>query len=305
MRTRLCNATDEEKLLEAVKCTAETESKSSSGNLETSSEVFQVEESTKYLRDRLKEAGDDELLNEDKKDDIEVKEDGFVQPIDKRKDVFEANEDGGEKSPSEDNLGKMSPGEDEQVGISPNDDKEVGISPSENQLGENWPSEYKQGFVDANTDGDKSPSGDMTDTIKRSKKEDGDELPSNENEDGVDKLHSENEKDMVEKVKKEEGDELLSKENEDGGDKSSTENEKGMVEVVKKDIAKLSEDGERSPSHNEKNTIIGVNTVDDDGLSCGKKDDIEGKKDDGQYLQSEGGNEMCILAGDNMHGIII
>jgi len=74
MRTRLCNAEDEEKLLQKVQdvATVEDPSKSSLSEGVHVAGVFEVDESTKHLRDRLKYAGDDELLNEDV---TEVKDD--------------------------------------------------------------------------------------------------------------------------------------------------------------------------------------------------------------------------------------
>jgi hypothetical protein len=74
MRSRLCNAEDEEKLLEKVQDVAivEDPSKTTSSDGVHAAGVFEVDESTKHLRDRLKYAGDDELLNEDMKDDTEV-----------------------------------------------------------------------------------------------------------------------------------------------------------------------------------------------------------------------------------------
>jgi len=75
MRTRLCNAVDEEKLLRSVRCTIVPPSATpavENGN-KSKAELFEVEESTKYLLDRLKDAGDEELLNEER-NDLEMKE---------------------------------------------------------------------------------------------------------------------------------------------------------------------------------------------------------------------------------------
>ena len=75
MRTRLCNAEDEEKLLNTVKCTAIPEKISDSATAEGfQADVLEIEESTKTLCDRLKNAGDMELLNEEKKDEDVAKE---------------------------------------------------------------------------------------------------------------------------------------------------------------------------------------------------------------------------------------
>jgi hypothetical protein len=103
MRTRLCNAADEDQLLQTVKCTAavKTASKSIITEGVQTTGIFEVDESTKYLRDRLKDAGDDELLHEDKKDDTEVKEeDDEKLTIGDTKDKAQANEEDDKKLPN-------------------------------------------------------------------------------------------------------------------------------------------------------------------------------------------------------------
>lgn len=103
MRTRLCNAADEEQLLQTVKDTAAVKTASKSIKTEgiQTTGIFGVDESTKYLRDRLKDAGDDELLHEDKKADTEVKEedDEKLTSVD-MKDKATANEDDDERLPN-------------------------------------------------------------------------------------------------------------------------------------------------------------------------------------------------------------
>ena len=66
MRTRLCNGEDEEKLLEAVKETANIE--------QLTQTIVREAESFKQLSERLKAAGDEELLNDEKEDRVEGKE---------------------------------------------------------------------------------------------------------------------------------------------------------------------------------------------------------------------------------------
>jgi hypothetical protein len=98
MRTRLCNAVDEEKSLQAVRDTAAFQSALESNDGVHTTRKFEVEESTRHLRDRLKCAGDDELLNDDKKDDFEVKGDSGKLSNDDKKDEIKANEGDDEKS---------------------------------------------------------------------------------------------------------------------------------------------------------------------------------------------------------------
>ena len=83
MRTRLCNAADEAKLLDSVKSTAikETDVKTIENELGEKNDTYKIEESTNHLSDRLKDAGDNELLEEDKEGDTAVQEDG-EKPID-------------------------------------------------------------------------------------------------------------------------------------------------------------------------------------------------------------------------------
>lgn len=71
MRTRLCNAEDEEKLLGTVKDTAAAKSSTATDTVPVADTV-KPDDPTKHLYDRLKDAGE-ELLNEEKKDDA-VKE---------------------------------------------------------------------------------------------------------------------------------------------------------------------------------------------------------------------------------------
>lgn len=104
MRTRLCSAADEEQLLQTVKDTAAVKTASKSIKTEgvQTTGVFGVDESTKYLRDRLKDAGDDELLHEDKKDDTEVKEeDDEKLTTGDMKDKATAKEDDDKRLPND------------------------------------------------------------------------------------------------------------------------------------------------------------------------------------------------------------
>jgi len=105
MRTRLCNATDEENLLRSVQDTAVaiTSKPTITGGNQKEANVFEVEDATKYLRERLKYAGDEELLRADKKDSVEVNEDGGDEILSAdKKDSDNVNEDGGEEVLSED-----------------------------------------------------------------------------------------------------------------------------------------------------------------------------------------------------------
>jgi len=101
MRTRLCNAADEEKMLQTVKDTAaaKTALKATATEGVQIAAVSEVDESTKHLLDRLKCAGDEELLNEDKKDDLKVEEDDNEKlPNDDKKDeAKKANMDNDER----------------------------------------------------------------------------------------------------------------------------------------------------------------------------------------------------------------
>uniref|UniRef100_A0A7S4EEL1 DUF6824 domain-containing protein n=1 Tax=Pseudo-nitzschia australis TaxID=44445 RepID=A0A7S4EEL1_9STRA len=105
MRTRLCDAGDEEKLLESVKCTIipsrAKPAVEEGGKIQA--DVSEMEESTKHLLERLKDAGDEELLNDVKKDDDKVKEDNPEEPAskDSNSDTM-VNENIGENLPSED-----------------------------------------------------------------------------------------------------------------------------------------------------------------------------------------------------------
>ena len=80
MRTRLCNGEDEEKLLETVKETANVE--------QSTQTIVREAESFKQLSERLKAAGDEELLN----DEIEDRAEGKEASEEKKDDTeFEAN----------------------------------------------------------------------------------------------------------------------------------------------------------------------------------------------------------------------
>ena len=69
MRTRMCNGEDEETLLEAVRETANVE-QSTKSHFVPAAATFREDESFKQLSERLKAAGDTELLDDDKKDVI-------------------------------------------------------------------------------------------------------------------------------------------------------------------------------------------------------------------------------------------
>ena len=75
MRTRLCDAEDEEKLLRSVRCTIIPESPEPSvvgdGDNKREKGVFGgMEETTQHLVERLKDAGDEEWLSEDRADNV-------------------------------------------------------------------------------------------------------------------------------------------------------------------------------------------------------------------------------------------
>ncbi len=72
MRTRLWNGEDEEKLLEAVRETANVKQS-------TQTDFVREAESVEQLSDRLKAAGDEELLNDEKEDQEEKKDDVAVE----------------------------------------------------------------------------------------------------------------------------------------------------------------------------------------------------------------------------------
>ena len=78
MRTRLCNAADEEKLLQTVKDTAIIKSAIASDGVPTAG-TSEIDEPTKHLYDRLKDAGDEELLNEEEKEKVNEDENGNAQ----------------------------------------------------------------------------------------------------------------------------------------------------------------------------------------------------------------------------------
>ena len=89
MRTRLCTMSDEERLLQSVKETGE--SKPTIVTDQSQGNVFDAEQSIKYLHERLKAAGDHDLLSEEK-DDTAVKEEEVKKGVKEDEDETESDE---------------------------------------------------------------------------------------------------------------------------------------------------------------------------------------------------------------------
>lgn len=134
VRTRLCSAADEEKLLQTVKDVGAIESataaKGATGKIDT------TDEPSKYLCDRLKNAGDQELLNEEiekeananeeKKEETKpIQENGQSSPNDSKKADVAQNENNNKEPLNEQMMEETKPSEElpkEMEGAKPSEE---------------------------------------------------------------------------------------------------------------------------------------------------------------------------------------